>query len=48
MQHWGIYVAYLWTVTIVYAFADAVHAIRKGPQLQPLPLEPTSHKKVGS
>jgi len=45
MEHWGIYVAYVWMATIVYAFADAVHAIRKGPQPQPQPLEPHSQTK---
>ena len=30
MEHWGIYVAFAWLATIVYAFADAVQAIRKG------------------
>jgi hypothetical protein len=34
MQHWGVYVAYAWMATIVYAFMDAVQAIRRGPQLQ--------------
>ncbi len=48
MDHWGIYVAYAWTATIVYAFADAVQAIRKGPQPQPLRSEPSSHKKSGT
>ena len=40
MEHWGIYVAYAWLATIFYAFADAVQAIRKGPQLQPLEAPP--------
>ncbi len=41
MEHWGIYVAYGWLATIIWAFVDAVQAIRKGPppQLQPLPVE---------
>jgi hypothetical protein len=34
MQQWGVYVAYAWLATIVYAFMDAVQAIRKGPVLQ--------------
>jgi hypothetical protein len=33
MEHWGIYVAFAWTATIVYAFVDAVHAIRGGRSL---------------
>ena len=35
MEHWGIYVAYAWMATIVYAFIDAVNAIRNRPQFQP-------------
>ena len=35
MEHWGIYIAYAWLGTILWAFTDAVQAIRKGPQLQP-------------
>jgi hypothetical protein len=44
MEHWGIYIAYAWLATIVWAFADAAQAIRKGPQLQPS--EPSFHKKL--
>jgi len=40
MEHWGIYIAYAWLATIAWAFADAVQAIRKGPQLQPQPSGP--------
>jgi len=32
MEHWGIYIAYAWLATIIWAFVDAVQAIRKGPQ----------------
>jgi len=46
MEHWGIYVAYSWLATIVYAFADAVQAIRKGPQLQPAAVEPPRPRSV--
>jgi len=46
MEHWGIYVAFAWLATIFYAFADAVQAIRKGPQQQSQPLEPHSHNKL--
>ena len=42
-HHWGIYIAYAWLATIIWAFADAVQAIRKGPQPQPLPSEPYIH-----
>ncbi len=35
MEHWGIYIAYAWLATVIFAFTDAVHAIRKGPQPQP-------------
>jgi hypothetical protein len=35
MEHWGIYLAYGWLATIILGVADAVQAIRKGPQLQP-------------
>jgi len=38
MEHWGIYIAYAWLATILWAFIDAVQAIRKGPQTQPQPL----------
>ncbi|MGA3055873.1 MAG: hypothetical protein ABSD63_16835 [Candidatus Korobacteraceae bacterium] len=31
MEHWGIYIAYGWLATIIWAFVDAVQAIRKGP-----------------
>ncbi len=34
-HHWGIYITYAWLGTIIWAFTDAVQAIRKGPQLQP-------------
>ena len=47
MERWGIYIAYAWLATIIFAFADAVLAIRKGPRPQPQPLEPHSHEKVG-
>ena len=46
MEHWGIYVAYAWMATIVYAFADALQAIRKGPQQQPQVLEANGHNKL--
>ncbi len=39
-HHWAIYIAYAWLGTIIWAFADAVQAIRKGPQLQPQPSVP--------
>jgi hypothetical protein len=39
-HHWGIYVAYAWLGTIIWAFTDAVQAIRKGPQPQPQPSVP--------
>ena len=48
MEHWGIYIAYAWLATIVYAFGDAVQAIRKGPQTQPQPLEPHRQNKLGA
>lgn len=37
MEQWGIYIAYAWLATIIWAFADAVQAIRKGPQPQAHP-----------
>ena len=40
MEHWGIYIAYAWLGTIIWAFTDAAQAIRKGPQLQPQPSQP--------
>ena len=40
MDHWGIYIAYAWLATIILAFADAVQAIRRGPQLHLQPSEP--------
>jgi hypothetical protein len=45
MEHWGVYVAYAWLATIMWAFIDAVQAISKGPQPQPqpLPAEPRKH-----
>jgi hypothetical protein len=43
MYHWGIYIAYAWLATIIWALTDAVQAIRKGPQLQPQPSEPYVH-----
>ena len=43
MDHWGIYVAYAWLATLILAFADAVQAIRKGPQPQPQPSESYTH-----
>ncbi len=43
MEHWGIYVAYGWLATIVWAFADAVQAVRKGPQLEAESSEPFTH-----
>lgn len=44
MEHWGIYVAYAWLATIMWAFIDAVQAIRKGTQqLQPLPAKSHNH-----
>jgi len=45
MERWGIYVAYAWLATIMWAFVDAAQAIRKGPQPQPQPLpsEPRNH-----
>jgi len=48
MEHWGIYIAYAWMATIVYAFVDAVQAIRRGPQPQPQLLEPSGHNKLGA
>ena len=27
MYHWGIYIAYAWLATIIWAFTDAVQAI---------------------
>jgi hypothetical protein len=46
MENWGVYVAYAWLATILWALADAAQAIRKGPHapLQPLPAEPYNHK----
>ncbi len=44
MEHWGIYLAYGWLATIVLGIADAVQAIRKGPQ--PQPLEPNRETKL--
>ena len=46
MEHWGIYIAYAWLATIIFAFTDAVQAIRKGPHPQPQsqPSEPDTHK----
>ena len=41
MEQWGIYIAYAWLATIIWAFTDAVQAIRKGPQ--PHPSEPYTH-----
>ena len=43
MYHWGIYIAYAWLATIIWALTDAVQAIRKGPHLQPQPSEPYVH-----
>ncbi len=43
MDHWGIYIAYGWLVTLVLALTDAVQAIRKGPQPQPQPSESYTH-----
>ena len=37
----GIYIAYAWLATIVWAFTDAVQAIWKGPQLHPQPSVPS-------
>ena len=45
MEHWGIYVAYAWLATLMYAFTDAVRAIRKGPQTQAAEL-PTTREPV--
>ena len=46
MEHWGIYAAYAWMATIIYAFADAVQAIRRAPQ--PQLLEPPGRNKLGA
>lgn len=46
MEHWGIYIAYAWLATIVYAFVDAVQSIRRGP-LQPQLLEAPAHNELG-
>ena len=46
MEHWGIYVAYAWTATIVFAIVDAVLAIRKGPQPQPAEASPPKANSV--
>ena len=35
MEYWGIYFAYAWLATIMWAFIDAVQAIRNGPEPQP-------------
>jgi hypothetical protein len=35
MEHWGIYIAYAWLATIIWALTDAVQAIRKGRSLSP-------------
>jgi len=45
MEHWGIYFAYAWLAMIIWAFTDAVQAIRKGPQPQPKsqPSQPDPH-----
>lgn len=43
MEHWGIYIAYAWLATIIWAFTDAVQTIRKGPQPQPQSSEPYVH-----
>ncbi len=40
MEHWGIYIAYAWLATIIWAFGDAVQAIRKGQQPEPQPSVP--------
>lgn len=40
MGHWGIYIAYAWMATILWAFTDAVQAIQKRPPLRPQPAEP--------
>jgi hypothetical protein len=32
MDHWGIYIAYTWTATIVWAVADDVLVIRRIPE----------------
>lgn len=40
MAHWAIYVAYAWLGTIIFAFTDAVQAIRQGPRPKPQPLAP--------
>ncbi len=42
MAHWAIYVAYAWLGTIIFAFTDAVQAIRQGPRPKPQPLAPTT------
>jgi hypothetical protein len=39
-HHWGIYIAYAWLGTIIWAFTDAVQAIWRRPQPQPLPSVP--------
>jgi hypothetical protein len=39
MAHWAIYVAYAWLGTIIFAFTDAVQAIREGPRPKPQPLD---------
>jgi hypothetical protein len=43
MEHWGIYVAYAWLATVIFAFTDAVRAIRKGPSAQPQPPASYNH-----
>jgi hypothetical protein len=43
MAHWTIYIAYAWLATIIFAFTDAVQAIRKGPRTQPQPQVPHNH-----
>jgi hypothetical protein len=46
MEHWGIYLAYGWLATIVLGVVDAVRAIRKGPQLQPVSVAPPKQQSV--
>jgi hypothetical protein len=40
MEHWGIYIAYAWLATVVYAFTDAIRAIGKGPRAASQPPAP--------
>ena len=46
MEHWGIFVAFAWLAVLVYASSEAIYAIRRGPQPQPLPVEAHGRQKL--